>query len=293
MRGKIQAWPARRVGRFPKFGKRGRKFYRLWKVRSGFTLIELMAVIAVISVLAALLAPVLTAGLDRAQTGKCRSNLRQLFIANALYAADRGSYVAAAPDIYPPGLNLTRWHGTRSSTKKPFEGTRGPLYEYLSRSDGIRSCPSLKNFRSGAEFNAFEDACGGYGYNSRGVGSRAYWQGSNTNGVLNGMPPGAIRRPAATVMFCDTAYAQPYDNPEYLIEYSFAEAYRFLDDKQPPSETGLADPTIHFRHSGLANVVWCDGHVSSEPMTVPKDEKFTRFNIGWFGAADNKLFDPF
>ena len=247
--------------------------------------------IAVISVLAALLAPALTSGIDRAQASKCQSNIRQLFIANTLYAAEHGSYVAAESDIF--GANLTRWHGARTSKQQPFDGKRGPLYEYLSRSDGARACPSFKNFRTGAAYSAFEDSCGGYGYNDRGVGSRVYWLGYNKEGVSNGMPPSAIREPAATVMFCDTAYPQPYSNPSYLIEYSFAEAYQFLDNQQPPAPSGQADPTVHFRHRGRANVVWCDGHVSSEPMTVAKEEKFTRFNLGWFGPPDNTLFDPF
>jgi prepilin-type N-terminal cleavage/methylation domain-containing protein/prepilin-type processing-associated H-X9-DG protein len=291
MSGKMPAQPGRRLGRVTKLGKTAQGMFIVSRNGSGFTLIELIVVIAIISVLAALLTPALSAGLERAQACKCQSNIRQLFLANIQYAADHGRYVAAAPDIF--GKNLKRWHGVRSSMTKPFDGTRGPLYEYLSQSDGLRTCPSLKNFRSGAAFNAFEDSCGGYGYNDRGVGSRAYWHGYNTNGVLNGMPPVAIRQPTETVMFCDVAYPQPYGNPKYLIEYSFAEAYWFLDGQQPPQEAGRADPTIHFRHRGRANIVWCDGHVSSEPMTVTKEEKFTRYNIGWFGAADNKLFDPF
>ena len=275
---------------FPTLGKSIAVFSNPWNKRLGFTLIELMMVVAVIGVLAALLAPVLTSGLNRAQASKCQSNIRQLFIANTLYAAEHGSYVAAAPDIF--GKNLVRWHGTRSSTQKPFDGTRGPLYEYLSRSDGIRSCPSFKNLRSGAAFSAFEDSCGGYGYNDRGVGSRSYYDGYNSNGVTRGMSPGSIRQPAETVMFCDTAYPQPYGSPSYLIEYSFAESYQFVSDHTPPVASGQADPTIHFRHSGRANVVWCDGHVSSEAMTVAGGGNFDRFNLGWFGPANNTLFDP-
>ena len=267
-------------------------FSRHWKNAAGFTLVELMVVIAVIAVLAALLVPAMTAGIDRAQSVKCQSNIRQLFAANTLYAADHGSYVAAAPDVF--GADLLRWHGTRSSRQKPFDGKRGPLYEYLSKSDGIRGCPSFKNYRSGASFNAFEDSCGGYGYNDRGVGSRAYWLGYNNAGVSCGISPGAIRQPASTVMFCDTAYPQPYGNPTYLIEYSFAEAYQFLDGQKPPAASGQADPTIHFRHGGRANVVWCDGHVSQETMTFSATANgFKNQNVGWFGPTNNTLFDPF
>ena len=275
----------------PRVGRIADAFSKDWKNAEGFTLVELLVVIAVISVLAALLAPALTAGIDRAQAGKCKSNIRQLFIANTLYASDHGSYVAAAPDIF--SNNLVRWHGIRTSQQKPFDGTRGPLYEYLSRSDGVRACPSFKNYRSGAASYAFEDSCGGYGYNDRGVGSRSYELGYGADGVPKGMVPSAIRQPAATVMFCDAAFAQPRGNPSYLIEYSFAEAFHFVSGTPMVLDSTPVEPSIHFRHSGKANVVWCDGHVSSEAMTVAGGGNFDRFNLGWFGERDNKLFDPF
>ena len=277
-------------GIFPRVGKKSGRFSKGWKKTAGFTLVELLVVMAVIAVLAAWLTPALVAGLDRAQSGKCQSNLRQLFVANTLYAADHGSYVAAAPDMFEE--NLIRWHGVRTSTRSAFNGSKGALYEYLAKNDGIRACPAFKDFRSGKAYNAFEDSCGGYGYNDRGVGSRAYCVGYNSNGMSRGMAPASIQEPASTVMFCDTAYPQPYSDPKYLIEYSLAEAYRFVDSKEPV-ESDPANPTIHFRHHGKANVVWCDGHISAESMTVTGSEQFARFNLGWFGAADNKLFDPF
>ena len=88
-------------------------------------------------------------------------------------------------------------------------------------------------------------------------------------------------------MFCDAAFPQPYgSSPTYLIEYSFAESYTFPGG-------GSVQPSIHFRHNGRCNVVWCDGHVSSEKMTLSYSPEFDKFKVGWFGAANNDLFDPF
>jgi len=258
------------------------KFPNLGK-NSAFTLIELLAVIAIIILLVSILLPMISAAYATGERATCISNLRQLWSANTSYAAEHGTYVAAAQDIH--NGNRMRWHGVRSGRRGEFDAAKGPLTPYLGGENRIRSCPSFKDFREDRRANAFESSCGGYGYNSQGVGSQVYVKGDTQEGVEYGMPPSSIKHPAKTVMFCDAALAQPYTHPEYLIEYSFAEAYRHLDGS-------MARPSIHFRHSGRANVVWCDGHVSAEPMNPDLKTESIALNIGWFGEADNTLFDP-
>lgn len=264
--------------RFPQFRDGGRSC-------RAFTLIELLVVIALIVLLASLLTPALRLALEKARQSACASNLQQLHLANTMYAMDNDSYVPAAADLF--GANLQRWHGVRASTSAPFDGAKGPLATYLGNDKTIRECRSMRAYVkdvSGA--NAFEASCGGYGYNANGVGSRFYVAGYSAQGAIMGMVPEAIRNPSGTVMFCDAAFPQPYDNPTYLIEYSFAESYTYPGG-------GDAQPSIHFRHNGFANVVWCDGHVSALKMTVRYSPAFDALNVGWFGAANNDLFDPY
>lgn len=54
----------------------------------GFTLIELLTVIAIVGVLAAIIIPVVGKVRDNARTSQCLSNVRQIAMANLLYAAE-------------------------------------------------------------------------------------------------------------------------------------------------------------------------------------------------------------
>lgn len=248
------------------------------KHTTGFTLIELLVVIAIIAALAALLLPALQRARESSRRAYCSNNLRQLYLANTLYANDHGRYVAASPNIVT--ANLQRWHGNRSNESMPFDG-RGPLTAYLGEDGQIRRCPSFTVDENQPE--SFEAGCGGYGYNAAQVGS-TFSIDSDGAFDLQGMQPGTILNPSQTVMFSDTAYGQPRINPVYLIEYSFTRPYLYHPDGTPVT------PSIHFRHGGHANVVWCDGHVSSEKQTISFSSAHDKLGLGWFGDGDNSPF---
>jgi prepilin-type N-terminal cleavage/methylation domain-containing protein len=57
-------------------------------MKSHFTLVELLTVVAVIAILASLLLPALRGARKRAYVIACASNLRQLYLATALYDSD-------------------------------------------------------------------------------------------------------------------------------------------------------------------------------------------------------------
>ena len=251
-------------------------------------MIELLVVMGVLALLVSILLPSLSAARHRAQAVACRSNIRELIMANGYYRDDHdGMYVPGASDFLE---NLHRWHGARDNTSEAFDSRRSFLVPYLGPEGAIRQCPRFPAAQIAVETAGFEEGNGGYGYNNRFVGAQVVGQPGGSYEVKNdrtGVRASRIRRPAETVMFADSAFAE-----SGLREYSFAEPRFHL---QFPAFR--ADPSIHFRHAGLANVGWCDGHVDAHMMTFTHYSGIYRsdpkwFDIGWFGQADdNSLFD--
>jgi len=267
--------------------------------RRAFSLIELLVVISVVALLMALLMPALGSARAQAQRMVCRSNLRQLVLANSGYAIENdGYYVPAAPDITSEMGGMYRWHGIRSSPDEPFDPMKGPIAAYLA-SGKVKECPEKVNFVGGQDWNTnFEQGCGGYGYNHVYLGSRN-WQDRQFKTVQEAQRAGwettkttEVRKPTETLMFADTAMS---NRKPYLIEYSFAEPPFYVYKGKPVTSYYLS-ASIHFRHRGRANMSWADGHVDSRQMAdVDADNVYcvdsADMRLGWFEPVDNTPFD--
>lgn len=275
--------------------------------RDGFTLLELLVVIAIVTILAALLLPALARTRAQARSVECVNNLRQMYLANVMYAAENnGFYVPAAPDFFDftlPGAapddfgGRKRWHGVRATpnANSSFDPSRGPLADYLV--DGrVKECPEFFEYRrSDQDANAFESGTGGYGYNMAYIGSTLYQDDDPIAAVRSGTRDVRITEPARTIMFSDAALPQQ----GHLVEYSFIEPPHTASPAHPhgdPASENYLSPSIHFRHYGRANVMWADGHVTSEHWEwAPENNAYfarnARWSVGWFGPKNNLLFD--
>jgi prepilin-type processing-associated H-X9-DG protein len=275
----------------------------------GFSMVEVLVVVSTISVVVAVSIPALTTAKSRARAIVCRSNLRQLVLANIEYANDNDGFcVPAADDLWLSlgvgfgSAGYHRWHGVRDSNNAPFDPMKGPLVDYLG--DGkVKECPTRVEFTKDQPGTInFELGCGGYGYNMAYVGSRLArpCQMDPKRRYAETVRMAEIKRPYSTLMFADTAF---YQNEHYLIEYSFAEPPFIVSGGKTYKES-YVKPSIHFRHRGLTNVGWSDGHIEPKPMANMEgkagstgspqagyDAASARMNIGWFEPVDNTLFD--
>lgn len=204
---------------------------------NNFTLIELLVVIAIIAILAAMLLPAMNQARETAKKASCIANEKQIGQVFFNWAGDHDGYML--------GLN------TPSPYKAPFgPGTKpaGYSWSYILVKEGyfnfqkaptpagtIFGCPSwtpgsTATVESATDWRLSDP---NYGYN-------AYWLGwtSGTDHYFHRITQ--IERPTDTIAFTDSNMGI-YSLPHWTIAY-----------------------LPKFRHGKNTNVLWGDGHVSSQ-----------------------------
>jgi prepilin-type N-terminal cleavage/methylation domain-containing protein/prepilin-type processing-associated H-X9-DG protein len=239
----------------------------------GFTLIELLVVIAIIAILAAILFPVFAQAREKARSTACLSNLKQMANAISMYVIDNELYPVYS---YPTGN--TRWHTI--------------LQPYV-KNEGIFVCPS-------SAYGRFHFRNMGYGYNYQ------YLARDAARGGPGASHEAQIEYSAETVAIADSwgtgGWAQNpqpwsdtandcdrYGNHGYTIDPPLlptpSPPNRFGTSCTPssplPGYPGAGHTRIATRHSGGANVAFCDGHAK-----WMRREVLEKDNTYWNGRKD-------
>lgn len=207
-----------------------------------FTPLELLLVTAIIAILAAILFPVFGGAREAAKRSTCLSNIRQIGLAWVMYAGSSDD-VACPSYYFSPDFTLeTAWDfrldWSDPSAPKASLGLLGPY----TRTGQLNACPSFSGERWGRPFT-------GYAYN-------ASYIGGDVLASRPVAPLGAIADPAGTAVFADGAFGNP------------PMAHNFL---RAPSDPFFGIGKTHFRHRGVANVVWADGHAKGSNRLFRRD----------------------
>ncbi len=273
-----------------------------------FTLIELLVVIAIITLLAGMLLPSLGKAKDEGRKAVCINNLKQLGLANTLYASAYGRFVPGRNGTHSSGTPWSagqHWFGYRETSSDDWDTSKSPLTEFIGTKGEMLVCESARSIVEGSGMNG---GAGGYGYNSYGIGSTAYSEGyggsaGNASCWDNG---GAARvaNPSSTVMFADSAnFAWGTTKLEVKTDLlpPISIFGRTPEELTNPNHSGTKNyGVMHFRHNGkTANVTWADGHVTQEHLAFSwawggtDDPDRAKAGLGLFGPEDNSLFDVY
>jgi len=232
--------------------------------RRGFTLIELLVVISIIALLIAILLPALSKARESAQTLQCKSNLRQLQIANTAYQIEHKNLLPQ------PAHDRDLGGATEQGEAVWFNA----LDSYLGQSqkDYAEGDIDERNYAEFKQDPVWLDAPGTLRPKVRTFKMNRFLGNSDNRAGIPDVKfynADSFREPSNTVVFLD---GRGLDTPSATtgnIDIGGA---------------GLFSATQIYaglRHEDAANVVFGDGHVATEKHEIRESGSGYR---GWFNG---------
>jgi prepilin-type processing-associated H-X9-DG protein/prepilin-type N-terminal cleavage/methylation domain-containing protein len=251
-----------------------------------FTLIELLAAIGIISILIGLMFPALHKAHDQAQTTLCMSRLRQIGFAFQNYAAAYDGKIMFSWDNATNGTYTGEvdWFGATSTTGPPgVRASGGFLEPYLGRVRGedLFDCPVAQE----------QNMANGPGLQFRGSSGGVAYGGNMLPYMNRAVRLSRVRVPSETLLLADAALVSPdgsiFARSCLLLwpEGQLVETFDQISLTETTPAGLLLPPTIHARHANRANILWFDGHVTSELPTytgsiVAPQDVYERHQVG-------------
>jgi len=245
--------------------------------RRAFTLIELLVVIAIIAILAAILFPVFAQAREKARQTSCLSNLKQIGLGTMQYVQDYDETYPRARFDAPQPLRQSwaqpNWQDFISPYVKNgtvtvnWLTTDGSMATRINK--GVWVCPSQPD---GSDF--MTTVYGGHD------GIFNHETASNTGAAIPATTMASISRPSDVVMISENGEVDDWDgigNDAVLTSDPYwqcgntwtcsgLQSGAKWDADVPLGKQDSAYPYYvlpRYRHSGVANMAYADGHVKA------------------------------
>ena len=238
--------------------------------RHGFTLVELLVVVAIIGILATMIGAGLSKAKSSAKNTVCVSNLKQLGMASQMYWDDNAQRTFAylkSRDL-EGAVYWFGWLGHGTEGARRMDHSKGVLWSYVG-GGGIQICPSFRYqdplFKPKALGASF-----GYGYNLHLTQSKSAGIGFEDQRWMVTQ----LTSQSDTALFADSAQINDFQAPA-SPDHPLVEEFYYINHGPAAYANG------HFRHNGVAQVAFCDGHVASEkPENGTLDLRLPNVGIG-------------